>query len=142
MRIAYDLDGVLAVGPPPNSKKWGLMKGPERRARLAQLEEHYHRAPVLLEPPGKFWVVSARKEGARLVTETWLSEHFGSRCCGLYLLSQARTTERVICFKADALCAIRAEAFTEDNLTVLRGVARLYRTCRYYYFDGKESRPL
>lgn len=141
MICAYDIDGVLAEAPPTAAKKWGLMNGAERRARLAQLERHYRKARVLHHPMSSFWAVSARKENTRQITEDWLARHF-KMCQGVFLLSGPRTTERVVKFKIAALRQVNAQEFTEDNLRVLRAVARQLTECQCYWFDGKRRIPL
>ena len=37
MIVSYDMDGVLALNPPPNIKKWGHMNGAERKARKEEI---------------------------------------------------------------------------------------------------------
>jgi hypothetical protein len=44
MIVSYDMDGVLALNPPPNIKKWGHMNGDERRARKEFLYDWYNSA--------------------------------------------------------------------------------------------------
>lgn len=137
MKVAYDLDGVLAVAPPPNVKKWGLMNGAERRARVEFLEQHYKAAKVILRPSEKFWVISARKESARAVSEAWLARHFGSRFQGLFLLNTSRSTDNVVEFKSRVILREGFRRFTEDNLTVIRRInRRCADCCACYYFDG------
>lgn len=137
MRVAYDLDGVLRLAPPPNKKKWGLMKGPERQARLEQLRLHYKTAPRLLNPHERFYVISACKENTREINEAWLWHYYGERVRGLYLLNTSRSLRAVVEFKARTLEELRIARFTEDNLSVLKGVQELYPACQYYYYDGK-----
>lgn len=136
MKVAYDLDGVLAVAPAPNVKKWGLMKGPERVARVAALEEHYRTVTRILNPQERFSVISARKESTRAVTEDWLRQQYGERVIKVWLLSVARSVENVVEFKSGILNNFGFQKFTEDNLPVLRAIARRTPRCNCFYFDG------
>ena len=50
MIVSYDMDGVLALNPPPNIKKWGHMNGAERKARKEFLYDWYNSAELLYKP--------------------------------------------------------------------------------------------
>lgn len=144
VKHAYDYDGVLAVGPPPPEQPWGRMNGSMRAARLLQLLDHYSAATPLFDPPEKiFWVISARKENpeVRAVSERWLRIRFKGRVQALYLLRGARTTENVVRYKSLTIAEEGFTDFTEDNVQVVRGVARFLPSCRVWLFkDGAPHR--
>lgn len=144
MNVAYDLDGVLAQGPPRARVKWGLMKGPERTARRKALLDWYTTAPGILHPSDSFWVITARKDDpdVRAITERWLFNKFDNRVLGLSMLSVSRTIPHVIAFKASVLKMIDACVFVEDNLTVLRGLKRAGVPQQLLYFDGTSTVPV
>lgn len=142
MIVAYDLDGVLAVGPPPSEKKWGHMKGGERTIRKATLLHHYSTAPVLFQPTEeKFFVVTARKNDDLVgqVTMDWLDRAFPGRVQGLFMLGEARSIPNVVRFKGEVLKQIGAQQFTEDNAQVLKGLRPL--GIELFYFDGLKRSP-
>jgi hypothetical protein len=140
---AYDLDGVLAVGPPVSETKWAKMLGAERRAREAELVRWYRQAPVLFDPPERqFYVITARRDNplVRGATLTWMERTFAERVLGVHLLNVSRTIDHVVTFKADALAQRGCKEFTEDNATVLKGLAkdaRLKGVQLWWYTDGR-----
>lgn len=132
----YDLDGVLAASPPPASKKWGQMNGPERQARRAALVGHYAAAaPMYMPSEGRFDVITARKDepAVRKATEQWLKERFGPRVRALRMLKDSRSIKNVVAFKAAAIQELEITDFTEDNPLVVRQLAAL-RICRVWLF--------
>lgn len=133
-RWAYDFDGVLAEAPPHPAKKWGLMKGPERAARKAQLLEHYARARPLLTPETRsFAVITARSQWAKPVSMDWLKRYYAGRW-ELWTLLEARTIPNVVAFKAQALRDYGATDFAEDNVTVVRALRRALPACRIWLY--------
>lgn len=146
IRAAYDFDGVLAVGPPPNEIPWGKMNGSQRARRRLWLLDWYATAPRIYDPPEeRFWVISARKEDpeVRSVSARWLLRNYRGRAVGLSLLSEARTTENAVRFKAGIIVREGFTDFTEDNLQVVRGVARALPSCRVWLFkDGAPTGPV
>jgi len=144
VKHAYDFDGVLAEGPPPNEVAWGKMNGSMRAERKMSLLDHYASAAPIYDPPEKiFWVISARKEEPeiRAISERWLRIRFGGRAQALFLLKGSRTTENVIRYKSLTIAEEGFTDFTEDNLQVVRGVARILPSCRVWLFkDGAPSR--
>ncbi len=144
MNVAYDLDGVLAQGPPRARVKWGLMKGPERIARRQALLDWYASALPILLPHDSFWVITARKDepDVRAVTERWLADRYGNRVLGLHMLTVSRTLPHVIAFKASVLKTLPAGLFVEDNLQVLRGLKRAGVPQQLLFFDGSSTTPV
>lgn len=144
MKWGFDLDGVLAVGPPASAKKWGYMKGHERTARLQELVVHYAQARVLFRPNAEtFYVVTARKgtEQIRLVTEQWLVAAFGRRVAGLYLLAQSRSLVNVIAFKSRVIRNLGLTDFAEDNPAVVKGLRAECPRAHIWLFERGELRP-
>lgn len=131
---AYDLDGVLAKKPPAPPKKWGLMKGSERRAWKNQLELYYLRAEKLLEWDGTSIVITARKNevGTTSATVEWFLDNYG-KIPQLFFLEKSRSVENVVAFKAQVLRLHKIEEYYEDNKKVLKGLIGLYPDCKYFF---------
>lgn len=140
--IAYDLDGVLAQSPPSSPKKWGHMKGDERRMRKLELLHWYSKAAILFNPPEQFfYIVTARKADSiiRDVTYLWLKQNFPGRIKGVHHLKVSRSLENVIKFKTEILIQIKATEFTEDNVAVVAGVRKALPAVYTWLFkDGKK----
>jgi hypothetical protein len=138
MIVSYDMDGVLALNPPPNIKKWGHMNGDERRARKEFLYDWYSSAELLYKPTeDKFHVISARKKDQRTweITMNWLNKYFPGRVISLSLLNVPRTVNNVVKFKNDAINSIGAVEHTEDNKKVLRGISKINKTIKLYFWE-------
>ncbi len=138
MIVSYDMDGVLALNPPPNIKKWGHMNGDERRARKEFLYDWYSSAELLYKPTeDKFHVISARKKDQRTweITMNWLNKYFPGRVISLSLLNVPRTVNNVVKFKNDAINSIGAIEHTEDNKKVLRGISKINKTIKLYFWE-------
>lgn len=138
MIVSYDMDGVLALNPPPNIKKWGHMNGDERRARKEFLYDWYSSAELLYKPTeDKFHVISARKKDQRTweITINWLNKYFPGRVISLSLLNVPRTVNNVVKFKNDAINSIGAIEHTEDNKKVLRGISKINKTIKLYFWE-------
>lgn len=123
--IGYDLDGVLAKGPPGREKRWGHMTGLERAAARQALVNHYARAESLYNPPEwGFIVITARKATDDVVnaTETWLRREFGTRVKETHYLAMSRTVKHVREFKSQVINDYELTDYTEDNTSVLRGL--------------------
>jgi hypothetical protein len=138
MIVSYDMDGVLALNPPPNIKKWGHMNGAERRARKEFLYDWYNSAEPLYKPTeDKFHVISARKKDQRTweITMNWLNKYFPERVISLSLLNVPRTVNNVVKFKNDAINSIGAIEHTEDNKKVLRGISKINKTIKLYFWE-------
>lgn len=147
MIAAYDLDGVLASGPPESNKPWRYMNGVERAERKRLVLEAYLNAHQLLDPPERqFHVVTARKDepAIRKATEDWLFKHFGSRILSISMLKESRSIENVVKFKGSVLTALGATKFTEDNMKVLRGIQKDHQRAELilFYFDGSKLNQL
>lgn len=144
LQVAYDLDGVLAEGPPPSEKPWGRMNGTERKTRQDQLLQAYAQAKRLFEPPeSRFLVISARKESpqVRVATVAWLDQHFPGRY-RLFLLTKSRTLKNVIAFKAAVLQSELVLEFTEDNRQVLQGIHQASpNKPQLWLYEHPERRP-
>ena len=138
MIVSYDMDGVLALNPPPNTKKWGHMNGAERKARKEFLYDWYNSAELLYKPTeDKFHVISARKKDQRTweITMNWLNKYFPGRVISLSLLNVPRTVNNVVKFKNDAINSIGAVEHTEDNKKVLRGISKINKNIKLYFWE-------
>lgn len=141
---AFDMDGVLAEGPPAREKKWSQMNGPERNHALDQAVVWYRNAGQLFVPEVEgFHVITARKDrpDVRAVTEQWLADRFGARILGVHMLSGSRTIEKVSEFKSETLLKIGATDFHEDNVAVVRAMRKILRgrVRVWLYAEGKLS---
>ena len=138
MIVSYDMDGVLALNPPPNIKKWGHMNGAERKARKEFLYDWYNSAELLYKPTeDKFHVISARKKDQRTweITMNWLNKYFPGRVISLSLLNVPRTVNNVVKFKNDAINSVGAVEHTEDNKKVLRGILKINKNVKLYFWE-------
>ena len=138
MIVSYDMDGVLALNPPPNIKKWGHMNGAERKARKEFLYDWYNSADLLYKPiEDKFHVISARKKDQRTweITMNWLNKYFPGRVISLSLLNVPRTVNNVVKFKNDAINSVGAIEHTEDNKKVLRGILKINKNIKLYFWE-------
>lgn len=138
MIVSYDMDGVLALNPPPNIKKWGHMNGAERKARKEFLYDWYNSAELLYKPTeDKFHVISARKKEQRTweITMNWLNKYFPGRVISLSLLNVPRTVNNVVKFKNDAINSVGAVEHTEDNKKVLRGISKINKNIKLYFWE-------
>ncbi len=133
----YDLDGVLAQGPPKSAKPWGRMTGPEREGRRQELLRFYGTAPTTgLRPlERRFDVITARKEDpeVRRVTTAWLEQYFPKRVRTLVMLPVARSVKNVVAFKAENIIAMELTDFTEDNPQIVRGLVLAAPSCRIWH---------
>lgn len=146
MNWGFDFDGVLAAGPAPNDKKWGVMNGEERRARKAHLLAHYAVAAKIHDPvTWTFHVITARKAdpAVRRVSERWLTQNFAvGRVLGLHMLEVSRSVPAVIEFKAGIIQCLGITDFVEDNVKIVNGLRRLLPACRVWLFaDGQCVAP-
>ena len=138
MIVSYDMDGVLALNPPPNIKKWGHRNGAERKARKEFLDDWYNSAELLYKPTeDKFHVISARKKDQRTweITMNWLNKYFPGRVISLSLLNVPRTVNNVVKFKNDAINSVGAVEHTEDNKKVLRGISKINKNIKLYFWE-------
>lgn len=138
MIVSYDMDGVLALNPPPNIKKWGHMNGAERKARKEFLYDWYNSAEPLYKPTeDKFHVISARKKDQRTweITMNWLNKYFPGRILSLSLLNVPRTVNNVVKFKNDAINSVGAVEHTEDNKKVLKGILKINKNIKLYFWE-------
>jgi hypothetical protein len=138
MIVSYDMDGVLALNPPPNIKKWGHMNGAERKARKEFLYDWYNSAELLYKPTeDKFHVISARKKDQRTweITMNWLNKYFPGRVISLSLLNVPRTVNNVVKFKNDAINSVGAVEHTEDNKKVLKGILKINKNVKLYFWE-------
>ena len=138
MIVSYDMDGVLALNPPPNIKKWGHMNGAERKARKEFLYDWYNSAELLYKPTeDKFHVISARKKDQRTweITMNWLNKYLPGRVISLSLLNVPRTVNNVVKFKNDAINSVGAVEHTEDNKKVLRGISKINKNIKLYFWE-------
>ncbi|MGA7119750.1 MAG: hypothetical protein WBY94_06615 [Polyangiaceae bacterium] len=112
------------------------MTGPERIARRDALLAHYETAPVLYVPPAfqDFVVVTARGQAAKDVTVAWLRRHYGHHVTAFATLAGARTTERVVEFKAAFLREQEVTDYAEDNRAVVRGLRKVLSSCRVWHY--------
>lgn len=136
-KTAYDLDGVLAVQPPPSPKKWGRMKGPERIAYKIWLVDYYRNAPTLFNPPEKeFLVITARKNTPEIreATEAWLKRHLHGKTWELHMLDVSRSIDAVLAFKSKILKDHAILDYTEDNRKVVSGLRAMKIACRIWHF--------
>jgi hypothetical protein len=137
-RWGCDLDGVLAVKPPPSPKPWSRMNGPERRAqRDATLEWYRIAEPLGLPDTRPVVIVSARKNTPEIreCSCTWLQCFPIWGFVPLCLLDVGRTIKNVAKFKVSCLEDHLAEAFVEDNRAVLKAMAALRPNCTLYFWD-------
>ena len=145
MIVTYDMDGVLALNPPPNIKKWGHMNGAERSARKEFLYNWYENAELLYTPKEEqFHVISARKKDQRTweITKNWLNKYFPNRVLSINLLNVPRTVKNVVEFKSSAIKEIQSTAHTEDNKRVLVGIKKMCPEVKLYFWEKGMDEPI
>jgi hypothetical protein len=144
-RIGYDLDGVLCAAPPPSPKSYFKMSGPERKAWLTTRLSYYVNGKVLFTPPeDRFVAITARKftpENLKIVRE-WEVSHLPGKDMAVVMFNGThKTYETVIAFKVRTIQDYGVEQYTEDNLTVLKGIHKALPDLKLYYFDGTSPIP-
>jgi hypothetical protein len=141
--VSYDIDGVLAEGPPPSEKKWGRMNKQERDERKNKLVYYYRNAKKLLEPKEPFFIaVSARKFEPEVykATKLWLDENFGKRVVDIFLLDKSRSVANAAAFKVSILKSHGVQIHYEDNKKVLKLMKLMLPDVQYYFWkEGMES---
>lgn len=146
MIVSYDIDGVLAEQPPPNSKKWGRMNGSERRERKDFLYDWYANAGKLIEPiEPKFYAISARKREPRIyeITKDWLNKYYGDKIISFHLLGVSRSVANVVKFKSDTVLELGVSRHYEDNKKVLRGMRKvLPPEIELYFWERGMNLPI
>ena len=144
MIVSYDIDGVLAEGPPPSEKKWGRMNGYERNQRKEFLVEWYRNAsPLLVPSEEKFYAVSARKNDSYVYTATqmWLDKHYPNRVIELFLMRDARTVVNAANFKSSVLASKNVQIHYEDNKKVLKLMKQNNPDIKYFFWEKGMSEP-
>ena len=146
MIVSYDIDGVLADQPPPNSKKWGHMNGEERKARKDFLYDWYTNATALIQPKeDKFYAISARKREPRVwnITKDWLNKYYPERVIDFRLLGDSRTVENVVRFKSQMVLELGVQRHYEDNKKVLKGMRKLLPSeVELYFWEKGMAEPV
>ena len=146
MIVSYDIDGVLAAQPPASEKKWGKMKGDERKARKDFLYEWYNTAERLIEPVEEtFHAISARKAETRIyqITSAWLEKNYPERVLSFHLLSESRNIENVVAFKASKILELGVQRHYEDNKKVLKGLRKvLPPEVELYFWERGMAAPV
>lgn len=143
MIYGYDLDGVLAQGPPESPKPWRKMNGPERSARKLFLLDWYRNAAQLyIPPPGQpFYVITARKDepAVRKATEDWLRAFFPGRVMKVFMLQESRSIENVVAFKSGVIRDSLITDYHEDNWKVVKALSRAGLSARIWHYqpDGR-----
>jgi hypothetical protein len=136
-RWGFDLDGVLAVKPPPYDIPWMRMNGPERQAARSATLAWYAGAEALGQPDVRPTIIlSARKAtpDVSACTLAWLEGNdLGD--VPLYLLSTGRTIRNVAAFKVGVLRDCEIDAFVEDNRAVLKAMAALLPEATLFFWD-------
>ena len=144
MIVSYDIDGVLAEGPPPSEKKWGRMNGEERKDRKKFLVEWYRNAKPLLVPKEPFFfAVSARKfEGeVYAATKKWLDHYYPNRVVEIYLMEGSRSVVNAATFKANIMIKENVQIHYEDNKPVLKIMKQLAPDVQYYFWKKGMEEP-
>ena len=137
MIVSYDIDGVLAEGPPLSEKNWGQMNKYERSDRKRFLVNWYRNATPLLVPKDPYFIaVSARKNEGEVyaATKIWLDKHYPKRVIDLYLLTKSRSVLNAATFKADIIIKENVEVHYEDNKQVLKIMKDLAPNVQYYFW--------
>lgn len=145
MIVSYDIDGVLAEGPPPSEKKWGRMNKYERNARKEFLVDWYRNATPLLEPTvEKFYAVSARKNEPYVYTATqmWLEKYYPNRVIELFLMEDARTVINAANFKSKIIELKKVQVHYEDNKKVLKIMKQNNPNVDYYFWQKGMVEPI
>ena len=144
MIVSYDIDGVLAEGPPPSEKKWGRMNRYERNQRKEFLVQWYRNAaPLLVPTEPKFYAVSARKLDPYVytATEMWLDKHYPGRVIELFLMKEGRTVINAAKFKSEVLADCNVEIHYEDNKKVLKLMKETNPNIQYYFWKQGMEKP-
>jgi hypothetical protein len=145
MIVSYDIDGVLAEGPPPSEKKWGRMNKYERIDRKRFLVNWYKEAKPLLVPvETNFYAVSARKFEADVyaTTKEWLEHYYPNRVIGIFLLEGSRSVVNAATFKASVLLEHNVQKHYEDNKKVLKLMKELNPNVEYYFWKDGMNGPV
>jgi hypothetical protein len=145
MIVSYDIDGVLAEGPPPSEKKWGRMNKYERIDRKRFLVNWYKEAKPLLVPvETNFYAVSARKFEADVyaATKEWLEHYYPNRVIGIFLLEGSRSVVNAATFKASVLLEHNVQKHYEDNKKVLKLMKELNPNVEYYFWKDGMNGPV
>lgn len=146
MIVSYDIDGVLAEQPPPSNKKWGKMKGDERKNRKNFLLSWYMEAKPLLNPKEQtFHAISARKNEETIlkITNYWLKKYYPDRVLSFHLLNTSRNIENVVEFKANTILRLNVKRHYEDNKTVLKGLKKqLPSFIELYFWEKGMAEPI
>jgi hypothetical protein len=138
MIVSYDIDGVLAEGPPPSAKKWGKMNGAERSERKRFLVDWYRNAvPLLVPEEPYFFAVSARKfePDVYSATQIWLDTYYPKRVVETFLLSGSRSVINAATFKADIISRNNVQRHYEDNKKVLKIMKNINPEVEYYFWE-------
>ena len=143
--VSYDIDGVLAEGPPPSEKKWGRMNKQERQDRKNYLVWWYANAEPLLSPKEPyFFAVSARKfePDVYAATKQWLDNHFDNRVVDIFLLDKSRSVANAAAFKVDVLKRNGVQIHYEDNKKVLKLMKLMLPNVEYYFWEKGMADPV
>jgi predicted RNA binding protein with dsRBD fold (UPF0201 family) len=65
----------------------------------------------------------------------WLNKYFPGRVISLSLLNVPRTVNNVVKFKNDVINSIGAIEHTEDNKKVLKGISKINKTIKLYFWE-------
>jgi hypothetical protein len=145
MIVSYDIDGVLAEGPPPSEKKWGRMNKYERLDRKRFLVEWYRIAKPLLVPEDHFFfAVSARKNEGEVyaATKKWLDFYYPGRVVDIYLLEGSRSVANAAAFKADVIKRNGVQIHYEDNKKVLKLMKLMVPEVKYFFWEKGMVTPV
>ena len=145
MIVSYDIDGVLAEGPPISEKKWGRMNKYERSDRKKFLVDWYRNASPLLIPKDPYFIaVSARKNEGEVyaATKEWLDRYYPNRVVELYLLEISRSVLNAATFKANIMIKENIQVHYEDNKPVLKIMKQLAPNVHYYFWKKGMQEPV
>lgn len=141
--ISYDVDGVLATGPPPRDKPFMYQNKLERDNYKQIVLKWYESAPPLLTPTEPFVAITARKDEPiiRSITETWLNKYYKDNLKGLYMLDTSKTYNNVAIFKAKIINNHNISAHVEDNMIILKKLKKLVHNTKLYYWESGMTHP-
>lgn len=146
MIVSYDIDGVLAEGPPISEKKWGQMNKYERSDKKRLLLDWYRKAKPLLVPKDPyFFAVSARKNEGEVyaATKAWLDFYYPKRVIEIYLLEfKSRSVINAATFKANIMIKENVQVHYEDNKQVLKIMKELAPNVQYYFWKQGMQDPI
>jgi hypothetical protein len=145
MIVSYDIDGVLAEGPPPSDKKWGRMNKYERADRKRFLVKWYRNAAPLLVPKEPYFIaVSARKYEGEVyaATKLWLDHYYPNRVVDIFLLEKSRSVINAANFKAEVMIRENVLIHYEDNKPVLNIMKKLAPNVMYYFWKKGMQEPI